>query len=847
MEKTYQFKAIEKGLYEHWKMRGFFNSGDTTKQPFCVVIPPPNVTGKLHLGHAWDQTLQDIIVRRKRMQGFDTLYLPGMDHAGIATQAKVDERLKLEGTNRYELGRNKFLDKAWAWKEEYANIIRKQWQAIGISVDYNKERFTLDQKLNDAVNHVFLSLYQKGYIYRDYRIISWDPQAKTALSNIEVDYQETQSKLYYFKYPLIDGSGHMTIATTRPETMFSDQALMVHPEDARFKDKIGQFVLIPNTNTKIPIIADDYVDMTFGTGVVKVTPAHDPNDFEVGKRHNLSRPLCMEDDGKMNALSGTYEGLDRFECRKQLIIDLEKVSLVEKIEDYTNNVGYSERTGIMVEPRLSLQWFVDMKKLSEEALKTDVNFVPSRFKKIFDHWMTEPYDWCISRQLWWGHRIPAWYQGNDVKVQVESPGDGWVQDDDVLDTWFSSALWPFSTLGWPEQTEDFIRYYPTDVLVTGYDIIFFWVARMIFQGIEFTQKDPFKDVLIHGLIRDKDGRKMSKSLGNGVDPMDVIDTYGIDALRYFLTTNSAPGLDMRYDETKVESSWNFLNKFWNVTRFVDMSTLHVDQYQDFTLTVMDKGILAKLNHVIKSADFAYEKYEFGEVAKVLYHFIWDIYANTYVEYAKVELKNNDRKETVSYVLRYVLETVLKLMHPFVPFVTDRMYEILTGKDDLMVASWPQANDIEEHVIVQFDVIESFITKFRNQRAETQVFKPLDIIITSNHDLLVALKESEGYLMVALKASSITFVESLTTSDDYIPIPSTSIIGYVLRKDMIDEEKERVLLTQQKEKLEEELKRSQALLSNANFLSKASPEKIQTEKDKQASYQVQYDAIISKLK
>jgi valyl-tRNA synthetase len=501
----------------------------------------------------------------------------------------------------------------------------------------------------------------------------------------------------------------------------------------------------------------------------------------------------------------------------------------------------------MVEPRLSLQWFVDMKKLSEEALKTDVNFVPSRFKKIFDHWMTEPYDWCISRQLWWGHRIPAWYQGSDVKVQVESPGDGWVQDEDVLDTWFSSALWPFSTLGWPEQTEDFIRYYPTDVLVTGYDIIFFWVARMIFQGIEFTQKDPFKDVLIHGLIRDKDGRKMSKSLGNGVDPMDVIDTYGIDALRYFLTTNSAPGLDMRYDETKVESSWNFLNKFWNVTRFVDMSTLHVDQYQDFTLTVMDKGILAKLNHVIKSADFAYEKYEFGEVAKVLYHFIWDIYANTYVEYAKVELKNNDRKETVSYVLRYVLETVLKLMHPFVPFVTDRMYEILTGKDDLMVASWPQANDIEEHVIIQFDVIESFITKFRNQRAETQVFKPLDIIITSHHDLLVALKESEGYLMVALKASSITFVESLTTSDDYIPIPSTSIIGYVLRKDMIDEEKERVLLTQQKEKLEEELKRSQALLSNANFLSKASPEKIQTEKDKQVSYQVQYDAIISKLK
>ena len=847
MEKTYQFKAIEHGLYEHWKSRGFFKSGDHSKRPFCVVIPPPNVTGKLHLGHAWDQTLQDIIVRRKRMQGFDTLYLPGMDHAGIATQAKVDERLKLEGTNRYELGRDAFLEKAWAWKEEYASIIRKQWQAIGISVDYNKERFTLDQKLNDAVNHVFLSLYQKGYIYRDYRIISWDPQAKTALSNIEVDYQETQSKLYYFNYPFVNGNGHMTIATTRPETMFADQALMVHPDDVRFKDIIGQFVYIPNTTIQIPIIADDYVDMTFGTGVVKVTPAHDPNDFEVGKRHQLAMPLCMEDDGKMSALSGKYEGLDRFECRKQLIIDLEALSLVEKIEDYTNNVGYSERTGIMVEPRLSLQWFVDMKKLSEEALKTEVNFVPSRFKKIFDHWMTEPYDWCISRQLWWGHRIPAWYKDGDVRVQVASPGEGWVQDEDVLDTWFSSALWPFSTLGWPEQTEDFNRYYPTDVLVTGYDIIFFWVARMIFQGIEFTQKDPFKDVLIHGLIRDKDGRKMSKSLGNGVDPMDVIDTYGIDALRYFLTTNSAPGLDMRYDETKVESSWNFLNKFWNVTRFVDMSTAHVKEHNDLTFSVMDQGILAKLSQVIKSADLYYDKYEFGEVAKVLYHFIWDVYANTYIEYAKVELKNEHRKDTVSYVLRYVLETVLKLMHPFVPFVTDRMYEILTGKDDLMVASWPQADDVDESVVFHFDAIDTFITKFRNQRAETQVFKPLDIIITSSNALLETLKASEAYLMASLKASSITFTESLTSTDEYIPIPSTSIIGYVSRKDMIDEEKERALLTQQKEKLEAELKRSQALLSNDNFLSKASPEKIQTEKDKQASYQVQYDAIVSKLK
>ena len=847
MEKTYQFKQIEKGLYQHWKSRGFFSSGDINKKPYCVVIPPPNVTGKLHLGHAWDQTLQDIIVRRKRMQGYDTLYLPGMDHAGIATQAKVDERLKNEGTNRYVLGREKFLEKAWAWKEEYASIIRKQWEAIGISVDYQKERFTLDQQLNDAVNHVFLTLYQKGYIYRDYRIISWDSQAKTALSNIEVDYQETQSKLYYFKYPFVSKDGHMVIATTRPETMFADQALMVHPEDERFKEHIGDYVYIPNTNIHIPIIADEYVDMSFGTGVVKVTPAHDPNDFEVGKRHHLPMPLCMEDDGTMNVLAGQYKGLDRFECRKSLVHDLTALSLVEKIEDYTNNVGYSERTGIMVEPRLSLQWFVDMKSLSEQALKSQVNFVPSRFRKIFDHWMTEPYDWCISRQLWWGHRIPAWYKGDQVKVQVTSPGEGWQQDEDVLDTWFSSALWPFSTLGWPEQTEDYQRYYPTDVLVTGYDIIFFWVARMVFQGLEFTKKDPFKDVLIHGLIRDKDGRKMSKSLGNGVDPMDVIDTYGIDALRYFLTTNSAPGLDMRFDETKVESSWNFLNKFWNVTRFVTMSTEQIFMTDDLQYSMMDKGILAKLNDVIIQSNSFYDKYEFGEVAKVLYHFIWDIYANTYIEYAKVELKKASRVTTVSYVLRFVLETVLKLMHPFVPFVTDRMYEILTGKDDLMISKWPEIMDTDESANDIFDTIDTFVTKFRNQRAELQVFKPLNVMLVAEHQIMDALKEAEDYLMVSIKANSMIYLDEMTFNiDDYLPIPSDQVIGYVLREDVIDQEKEKQVLILQKEKLEAELKRSHALLSNENFLKKASPEKIQSEKDKLASYETQYEAIMLKI-
>ena len=609
LKPKYDFKEVESGKYDYWLEKGFFEAGDKEKEPFTIVIPPPNVTGKLHLGHAWDTTLQDIIIRRKRMQGYDALWLPGMDHAGIATQAKVDEKLKNQGVSRYDLGREGFLEVAWEWKHEYAKFIRSQWGGLGLSLDYTKERFTLDEGLNKAVNHVFITLYNKGLLYQGERIINWDCEAKTALSNIEVEHKDIEGAFYHFVYPFVEGEGGVVIATTRPETMFADQAIMVHPNDERYQNIIGKQVYIPGTEVKIPVIADEYVDMEFGTGCVKVTPAHDPNDFEVGKRHGLAMPLCMNDDGTMNSMSGKYEGQDRFECRKNLIEDLTALNLFVKKENMIHSVGHSERTGVVVEPRLSKQWFVKMEVLAKQVLENDeYRFVPERFMNTLERWLENIQDWCVSRQLWWGHRIPAWYKDGEVKVQVEKPGDGWVQDEDVLDTWFSSALWPFSTLGWPEKTDLFDRYYPTSCLVTGYDIIFFWVARMLFQGVEFTGKAPFKDILIHGLIRDSQGRKMSKSLGNGVDPFDVIDKYGTDSLRYFLTTNSAPGLDLRYDETKIESSWNYLNKIWNISRYVMMNL--GEDYQETEiipskLNLASKWILTKLNNTIEVFDFCF--------------------------------------------------------------------------------------------------------------------------------------------------------------------------------------------------------------------------------------------------
>ncbi len=850
LDKKYDFKSVEEGRYETWVKNGYFKAGDKKKVPYTIVIPPPNVTGKLHLGHAWDNTLQDIIIRRKRMQGFDALFLPGMDHAGIATQAKVDHRLKEQGISRYDIGREKFLEQAWAWKDEYADFIKKQWAALGNSVDYSRERFTLDSGLNDAVNHVFITLYNKGLIYRGHRIINWDVEAKTALSNIEVEHKESQGKLYYFRYPFVDGSGYLVIATTRPETMFADQALMVHPEDERYKDVIGKEVFIPGTSVKFEVIADSYVDMEFGTGVVKVTPAHDPNDYEVGIRHNLNMPLCMNEDGTMNEMAFEYEGMERFACREALIKNLDKLGLVEKIEDYTNNVGYSERTGVVVEPRLSEQWFVKMDELSHNALtKSGTQFVPERFKKIFVNWMTGTFDWCISRQLWWGHRIPAWYKDKEVLVQVESPGDDWTQDEDVLDTWFSSALWPFSTLGWPEMTEDFKRFYPTDVLVTGYDIIFFWVARMIFQGLEFTGKDPFKDVLIHGLIRDREGRKMSKSLGNGVDPMDVIADYGVDALRYFLTTNSAPGADLRYEEEKVESSWNFINKLWNITRFITMNIENYNVEINDELELQDKWILSRLSEVINEADQNYEKYEFGEVSRTLYNFIWEEFANWYLEFTKVALNDPKHKQTTQAILIKVLRTILKLMHPFIPFVTEKLFLEITDEETIVTSDWPKAEAIDEEAIEQFREVQDTIVKVRNLRAENGVIpsKPLAIsLVIENSDDLNLFKTQEAYFKKFLNTSTLKMESKLSIEDEAILLVGSKILINVVKSDVIDPQKELESLLKQKKMLESEIKRSESLLNNEKFMGKAPASKIQVEKDKYNDYLKQYALLKDKL-
>ena len=851
LKPKYDFKEVEENRYQTWLEKGYFKSGVNKKaKPFTIVIPPPNVTGKLHLGHAWDNTLQDIIIRRMRMKGYDTLYLPGMDHAGIATQAKIDARLKESGISRYDIGREAFLEHAWAWKEEYSEFIRTQWAALGNSLDYDKERFTLDHKLNDAVNKVFLTLYEKGLIYRGHRIINWDVEAKTALSNIEVEHEEQQGKLYYFRYPFVEEKGYMVIATTRPETMFADQALMIHPDDERYQKYIGKNVYIPGTHVIIPIITDDYVDMEFGTGVVKVTPAHDANDFEVGTRHNLKMPLCMNEDGTMNEMAFRYKGMDRFECRKALISDLNELNLVEKIEDYTNNIGFSERTGVVVEPRLSLQWFVKMDELSKQALDdSKAEFVPNRFKKIFTNWMTDTQDWCISRQLWWGHRIPAWYKDKEVKVQIESPGEGWVQDEDVLDTWFSSALWPFSTLGWPEITEDFKRYYPTQVMVTGYDIIFFWVARMIFQGLEFTGQDPFEKVLIHGLIRDSEGRKMSKSLGNGVDPMDVIDTYGVDALRYFLTTNSAPGADLRYEEEKVESSWNFINKLWNITRFITMNIDDIHVEKDSAYNLADTWILSRLSEAISEADYNYDKFEFGEVSRTLYHFIWEDFANWYVEFAKVSLNDPKQRKTTQFVLLKVLKAILKLMHPFIPFVTEKLFLEISDEETIMLSSWPESEAVDHKAIEYFKEVQDAIVKLRNLRAEHDVkpSKPLDIELVIEHqEDLEIFKGFEAYFSKFLNANTLTFSQSLQTKEETILLVGSKILVYVLKADIIDPEMEKQTLLKQKQQLEGEIKRSEGLLNNKNFVDKAPEQKLKLEKEKYEDYQKQYEIVVKKL-
>ena len=729
LDTKYNHLEVEKGKYQTWKEKGYFTSGDLSKKPYAIVIPPPNVTGKLHLGHAWDTTLQDILIRYKRMDGYDALWLPGMDHAGIATQAKVDAKLREEGINPRSMDREAWLEHAWKWKKDYAENIHEQWSKLGLSLDYTKERFTLDEGLSHAVKHVFVTLYNKGLIYRGERIINWDPKAMTALSNEEVIYKDVEGAFYHIKYMIEDSDEYLEVATTRPETLFGDTAVAVNPEDERYKKYIGKHVVLPIVNKLIPIVADEHADMEFGTGVVKITPAHDPNDFEVGNRHNLERIIVMNPDATMNEHAGKYCGMDRFACREALVKDLEEAGLLISIEKMTHSVGHSERTDVMVEPYLSKQWFVKMRPLADAVLKnqknkdTKVNFVPERFEKIMNHWMEITYDWCISRQLWWGHRIPAWYKGDEVYVGYEAPKEeGWVQDPDVLDTWFSSALWPFSTLGWPEDTDLLKRYYPNNVLVTGYDIIPFWVNRMTFQGLEFTGQRPFKDCLIHGLIRDKEGRKMSKSLGNGVDPMDVIEKYGADALRYFLSTATAPGMDLRYDEEKVASTWNFINKLWNASRYVLMNLgefKEEDQTMD-ELTTSDKWILTKLEQTIQTVRKHMDQYEFHVVGTELYRFIWDDFCDWYIELTKGSINN-----TTKTVLVKVLTSILKMLHPFMPYVTEEIYQMLPiHEESIMISHYPVYEEeyVFEKETKDMEEMIDFITRVRTYKLEQKVPK-----------------------------------------------------------------------------------------------------------------------------
>ena len=870
MSSKFQPQEVEAGKYQWWVDSGVFHPNeDPNAEPYSIVIPPPNVTGKLHLGHAWDVTLQDMIIRQKRMQGFDTLWLPGMDHAGIATQAKVEEKLRGEGLSRYDLGREKFLEQTWEWKEEYASHIREQWAKMGISVDYRRERFTLDKGLSDAVKKVFVTLYEKGLIYRGEYIINWDPKAKTSLSDIEVIHKDVEGAFYHMNYPLADGSGFLEIATTRPETLLGDTAVAVHPDDERYQALIGKTVILPLVNREIPIIADEYVEQDFGTGVVKITPAHDPNDFEVGNRHNLPRINVMNDDATMNELAGKYEGMDRFAARKAIVKDLEEAGLLVKIEKHLHSVGHSERTDVVVEPRLSKQWFVKMGPLAEQAINAQreegdntVNFYPPRFNDAYLRWMENIHDWVISRQLWWGHQIPAWYhkETGEVYVGMEAPSDieNWTQDPDVLDTWFSSALWPFSTMGWPdEDAADYKRYYPTNTLVTGYDILTFWVSRMMFQGLEFTGKRPFKNVLIHGLIRDSQGRKMSKSLGNGVDPMEVIEQYGADALRWFLANGSAPGQDVRYSTDKMDAAWNFINKIWNASRYALMNVgdLTVDQV-DITgeKTLADKWILTRLNQTIGKVTELFEKFEFGEAGRLLYRFIWDDFCDWYIEMSKETLAGDDEaaKLTTRSILVYVLDNTLRLLHPIMPFVTEEIWQSVPHVgESLVVATYPTVHpeQMDEQAAEEMEFLMDFIRSVRTVRNEmnTPLSKPINIIVKlSDAAHYAILKENESYIARFSNPEEFVYGEDVEAPSDAVTSVITGAEIYLPLAGLINIEDEIARLEKEAEKLQQEVDRVEKKLSNEKFVAKAPAAVVEAERAKGADYQAQREAVLERI-
>lgn len=842
LDKKYNHLMVEKDKYDIWKENGYFTSNDLSKEPFSIVIPPPNVTGKLHLGHAWDTTLQDIIIRYKKMCGYDAVWIPGMDHAGIATQAKIDKKLKSEGIDPRSMDREEWLKVAWSWKEEYADNIHRQWAKLGLALDYSKERFTLDEGLSNAVKKVFVTLYNKGLIYRGERIINWDPMAKTALSNEEVIYKDVPGAFYHIKYMLEDSDEYLEVATTRPETLFGDTAVIVNPDDDRYKKYIGKNVILPIMNKKIPVIADLHADMDFGTGVVKITPAHDPNDFEVGNRHNLDRIIVMNTDGTMNENAGSYAGMDRFECRDKVIEELKEKNLLISIEPINHNVGFSERTDVMVEPYLSKQWFVKMRPLADRVLEnqknkdTKVNFVPSRYEKIMNHWMEITYDWCISRQLWWGHRIPAWYKGDEIYVGINPPeGEGWIQDSDVLDTWFSSALWPFSTLGWPEETDLLKRYYPNSVLVTGYDIIPFWVNRMTFQGLEFLDERPFKDCLIHGLIRDKQGRKMSKSLGNGIDPMDEIDKYGADALRFFLATSSASGMDLRYDEEKVKASWNFINKVWNASRFVLMKfeDFNGEDYTSENLKEQDKWILTKLHKTIKEVKKSMDKYDFNIAGATLYDFIWTDFCDKYIELSKFY---NDY--TTKGVLIGVLNAILKMLHPFMPFVTEEIYSKLPMKEakSIMISSYPEYNENEIYK-TNIDNILEFITMFRNKKAELGTLPDYKVSLEIDN-------EKEREIIVNMLKLNDKIVND--SSNEGVCIEYNGLKAYIIYDNSKNIEEEKEKLNKEKESLEASITRREKLLANENYVKKAPHDIVEKERENLAKEKEQLKSILNKF-
>ena len=872
LESKFNTKDFEDKIYKNWEESGYFKpSEDKSKKPYTIVIPPPNITGKLHMGHALDETIQDLLIRYKRMQGYNTLWLPGTDHAAIATEAKVVAKLKEEGISKEDLGREEFLNRAWEWKKEYGGIIINQIKKLGCSCDWDRERFTMDEGLSNAVKHVFVELYNKGLIYKGKKMINWCPYCKTSISDAEVEYEEEPTHLWHIKYKVKgEENRYVIVATTRPETMLGDTGVAVHPADERYKDLVGKTVILPIMNKEIPVVADEFVEKEFGTGAVKLTPAHDPNDYESGERHGLEVVEVFDETGKMNDLVPEYEGMDLYEAREKIVEKLKEIGALVKIEDYTHNVGKCYRCHHRIEPKISEQWFVKMDTLAKPAIDAvrngEVKFIPERFDKTYFNWMENIRDWCISRQLWWGHRIPAYYCKECGNMQVSESeitkcnkcgSKNIEQDDETLDTWFSSALWPFSTLGWPEQTEDFKYFYPTDTLVTGYDIIFFWVARMIFSAIEHTGKAPFKNVFIHGIVRDSQGRKMSKSLGNGIDPIEVIDKYGTDALRFSLILGISPGNDIRYMPEKLEAASNFANKLWNASKFVlgNLENYKEIEFKDIKddLTYADKWILSKLNVLVAEITNNIDGFELGVFAQKIYDFIWNEFCDWYIEMVKPRLYNENDKTKLAamYTLNKVLADSLKLLHPIMPFITEEIYTKLYNNDEsIMISKWPEYdNNLNyEKEIQAVEELKNIIIGIRNIRVQRNVHpskKSKLIFVTS--DLKETVKDSEPWLL------KLGFGSEIQVKDNKEEIPQNAMAVlangvelYMPFEELVDivEEKER--LQKEKERLQSEIQRATKMLSNPGFVNKAPAEKIQEEKDKKAKYEDMLVLVESRL-